>query len=101
MTFHIVGLLCPIENIDAANEAAFQLSQVEADRQTFSPDAVLARDGELWAYAHGPLSVESFAQLPALSDMLGGVYFETVGDFWERVEALGFEVVGLNDIQEF
>lgn len=92
-TFHIVGLLCPIENIDAANAAAVQLSGLEADRQTFSPDAVLARDGELWAYAHGPLSVESFAQLPALADMLGGVYFETNSDFWEQVAARGFEVV--------
>lgn len=92
MTFHIVGLLCPIDQIDAANDAAVQLSGLEADRQTFSPDAVLARDGELWAYAHGPLSEESFAQLPALSDMLGGVYFETSGDFWEQVTARGFAI---------
>lgn len=93
MTFHIVGLLCPIENIDAANDAAFTLSGLEADRHTFSPDAVLTLDGELWAYAHGPLSEASFSQLPALSDMLGGVYFETSGDFWAQVAALGFEVV--------
>lgn len=93
MTFHIVGLLCPIENIDAANDAAFALSGIEADRQTFSPDSVLTRDGELWCYAHGPLSVESFAQLPALSAMLGGVYFETSGDFWEQVTSRGFEIV--------
>lgn len=94
MTFHIVGLLCPIENIDAANAAAVQLSGLEADRQTFSPDAVLERDGALWCYAHGPISVESFAQLPALADMLGGIYFETNGDFWAQVAARGFEVVG-------
>lgn len=93
-TFHIVGLLCPIENIDEANEAAFQLSGLEADRQTFSLDAVLEREGALWAYAHGPLSVESFAQLPALADMLGGIFFETVGDFWAQVAGRGFEVVG-------
>lgn len=94
MTFHIVGLLCPIENIDAANAAAFQLSQIEADRQTFSPDVVLTRDGEIWVYAHGPLSAESFAQLPTLASLLGGIYFETTGDFWEQIAALGFEVVG-------
>ena len=90
MTFHIVGLLCPIDQIDAANDAAVQLSGLEADRQTFSLDAVLTKDGGLWAYAHGPLSVESFAQLPALSDMLGGIYFETNGDFWAQIAALGF-----------
>lgn len=91
-TFHIVGLLCPIENIDAANDAAFALSGIEADRQTFSPDAVLTRDGQAWVYAHGPLSAESFAQLPTLASLLGGIYFETAGDFWVQVAIRGFAI---------
>lgn len=92
-SFRIVGVLCPIENMGAANDAAFSLSGVESDRQTFSDSAVLEKDGELWCYAHGPLSEASFAQLPTLAEALGGVFFETDGDFWERVEGMGFVAV--------
>lgn len=92
MEFTSMGILCPIENIAPANQAATQLSEMPGDINTFVPEMFVTResDGKVFCYAHGAIPDFVLEHLPDLADQLGGILFETSGDFWEQIEVMGF-----------